>query len=490
MRKRVIAAAVAAAAAGGIAVALVWSRRSARRWERAERIVQELREGCHTPVTRLWEVADAMASEMRAGLSSDGGSSLRMLVTPLESLPTGNEEGLFYGLEINQTTIRMLCVQLGGMDARVIKKHLAEVPVPSNLMVGTSEDLYDFIAAELSKFISAEELSYNIQDRRPKEIGVTFSFPVIQNLASNGTIIEWTNGFSIKETGEKDAAAEINKALEKHGVDMHVSFLVNDTVGAFGGARYCSSDTMAAVTLGMGTNAAYMEPLHAIPKWQGPHPMQGVMIINMEWGNFQSSHFPITEFDVQIDAESPKPGGKVFEKLISGMYLGDIVRRVLLKMAEETALFGDTVPLKLRIPFVLRTPDVASMHQDLSQDLSLVGEKLEECLGIPNTTVRMRQLVVEVCDIVAKRGARLAGAAIVGILKKLKRDGTDKKSVVMVEGALYEHYRLFRAYLHDGVKMMLHGRNLDNVIIEHSGDGCVIGAALLAASKSGHATNS
>lgn len=102
----------------------------------------------------------------------------------------------------------------------------------------------------------------------------------------------------------------------------------------------------------------------------------------------------------------------------------------------------------------------------------------------------MRELVVEVCDIVAKRGARLAGAAIVGILKKLERDGTDKKSVVMVEGELYEHYRLFKSYLHDGVKMMLHGRNLDNVIIEHLGDGSVTGAALLAASNSRHIRNS
>lgn len=33
----------------------------------------------------------------------------------------------------------MLCVQLGGRDACVIKKGLAEIPVPSNLMVGTSK---------------------------------------------------------------------------------------------------------------------------------------------------------------------------------------------------------------------------------------------------------------------------------------------------------------------------------------------------------------
>lgn len=45
---------------------------------------------------------------------------------------------------------------------------------------------------------------------------------------------------------------------------------------------------------------------------------------------------------------------QIFEKLISGMYLGEVVRRVLCRMAEEAAFFGDTVPPKLKIPFILR----------------------------------------------------------------------------------------------------------------------------------------
>lgn len=36
------------------------------------------------------------------------------------------------------------------------------------------------------------------------------------------------------------------------------------------------------------------------------------------------------------------------------MYLGEILRRVLLKMADEAAFFGDSVPPKLRIPFIIR----------------------------------------------------------------------------------------------------------------------------------------
>ena len=45
---------------------------------------------------------------------------------------------------------------------------------------------------------------------------------------------------------------------------------------------------------------------------------------------------------------------QIFEKLVSGMYLGEILRRVLLRMAEEAAFFGATVPPKLKIPFILR----------------------------------------------------------------------------------------------------------------------------------------
>jgi hexokinase len=39
--------------------------------------------------------------------------------------------------------------------------------------------------------------------------------------------------------------------------------------------------------------------------------------------------------------------------MISGMYLGDIVRRVILRMSQESDIFG-TVPSRLSMPFILR----------------------------------------------------------------------------------------------------------------------------------------
>lgn len=90
MRKEVVVAATVAAATG-LAIGAVWYRRSAKRWKRVRAILRDFREDCDTPTSKLWDLADAMAAEMTAGLASDlnGISTLRMLASPIDSFPTG-----------------------------------------------------------------------------------------------------------------------------------------------------------------------------------------------------------------------------------------------------------------------------------------------------------------------------------------------------------------------------------------------------------------
>ncbi|GKU98740.1 hypothetical protein SLEP1_g11697 [Rubroshorea leprosula] len=169
---------------------------------------------------------------------------------------------------------------------------------------------------------------------------------------------------------------------------------VDDTIGDLAGGRYYSRDCVAAVSLGMGTNATYVDTPHSVPGWQ--------------W------HGPL-----------PKSGETIFVRLVLGMYLGEIVRRVLLKMAQETALFGDSVPPNLMIPYQLR-------H----------------------------------CGHYEEAG---------------KNKG--HRSVVTVGGGLYEHYRVFRNDLHSSVWEMLGNQLSENVIIEHSHGGSGAGALFLATSQ-------
>jgi hexokinase len=87
-----------------------------------------------------------------------------------------------------------------------------------------------------------------------------------------------------------------------------------------------------------------------------------------------------------------------------------------------------------------------------------------------------------------KRGGRLAGAGIVGILQKMEEDSKGlifgKRTVVAMDGGLYEHYPQYRGYLQDAVTEVLGLEKSKNVVIEHSKDGSGIGAALLAAANS------
>ncbi|KAF8393454.1 hypothetical protein HHK36_021698 [Tetracentron sinense] len=526
MGKVAVGAAVICAATVCAAAALIVRHRmrSSGCWARAMAILREFEEKCGTPIGKLRQVADAMTVEMHAGLASEGGSKLKMLISYVDNLPTGDEKGLFYALDLGGTNFRVLRVQLGGKVGHVLKQEFVEVSIPPHLMVGTSDALFDFIAAELAKFVSTEGQGFHLSPGRQRELGFTFSFPVNQLSIASGTLMKWTKGFSIDDTIGKDVVAELTKAMERQGLDMRVAALVNDTIGTLAGGIYYDNDVIAAVILGTGTNAAYVERAHAIPKWHGLLPKSGEMVINMEWGNFRSSHLPLTDYDHALDAESLNPGEQIFEKIISGMYLGDIVRRVLCRMAEEAAFFGDTIPPKLKVPFILsfilkyqwdaavaltvgdnmsglsmqdgwalisnsRTPDMSAMHHDTSFDLRVVGKKLKDILGISNTSLKTRKVVVELCDIVATRGARLSAAGILGILKKLGRDtvkeGEKQRTVIAMDGGLFEHYTEFRMCLESTLKEELLGEEVsESIVIMLSNDGSGIGAALLAASHS------
>ncbi|XP_066363658.1 hexokinase-5-like [Miscanthus floridulus] len=496
----VVGTAVVVCAAVGVAVVLARRRRKrdadflgsaeAERKRRAAAVVEEVESSLATPTALLRSIADAMVTEMERGLRGDIHAQLKMLISYVDNLPTGDEHGLFYALDLGGTNFRVLRVQLGGREKRVVKQQYEEVSIPPHLMVGTSMELFDFIAAALAKFVDTEGEDFHLPEGRQRELGFTFSFPVNQTSISSGTLIKWTKGFSINGTVGEDVVSELSRAMERQGLDMKVTALVNDTVGTLAGGRYMDNDVVAAVILGTGTNAAYVEHANAIPKWTGLLPKSGNMVINTEWGSFKSDKLPLSEYDKAMDFESLNPGEQIYEKMISGMYLGEIVRRILLKLAHEASLFGDVVPPKLEQPFILRTPDMSAMHHDSSHDLKTLGAKLKDIVGVADTSLEVRYITRHICDLVAERGARLAAAGIYSILKKIGRDkvpnsgGKMPRTVVALDGGLYEHYKKFSSCVEATLTDLLGEEASSSVVAKLANDGSGIGAALLAASHS------
>ncbi|KAI3882873.1 hypothetical protein MKX03_010821 [Papaver bracteatum] len=413
-------------------------------------ILENLQTDCATPLNVIRNIADSMITQMKDGLDH-GGSNLQMLLSYVNSLPTGQEKGLFYALDLGGTNFRVLRVQLDGEGNVVVEKKSWEIP--EDRRTGTQEGLFGFIASGVAVFIVEEFEKYKIPLDTKREIGFTFSFPINQTSINEGTLIEWTKGFNISDTIGKDVVACLKEAMAVKKLDMF-------SVTAL------DSDVKVAVILGTGTNACYIERMDAIPKInrQGD---QISHIINTEWGAFADQGvLPLTEFDQHLSTDSDE--GRIYEKMISGKYLGVVVSKVLLKMAESENLFGKEYT----------APDLNDMQSDSSGELETVGLILDERLEV-ETSLDIRRTVVNVIDTIVKRAARLAGAGIVAILKKMEQDTPgliyEKRTVVAIDGRLYEQYQQYQLYLNEVVAELIG----PFVVIKQFPDASGVGAALL-----------
>ena len=66
------------------------------------------------------------------------------------------------------------------------------------------------------------------------------------------------------------------------------------------------------------------------------------MVINTEWGAFGENgelDFVRTKWDVNVDENSVNPGKQIFEKMISGMYMGELIRQVLVDLMKDDLIF-------------------------------------------------------------------------------------------------------------------------------------------------------
>ena len=168
-----------------------------------------------------------------------------------------------------------------------------------------------------------------------KEIiaGLTFSYPMIKTAANAGKIADVTKWLSgATELIGQDPVKLLTEAFQRQKVhNVRITALINDTEGTLlrGGDL--------GLIVGTGTNLAAAMPRARIAKL-GPVAASepAVMIVNMESGNFdmgaladQTNTSAVrTVYDRALDDRSPNPGKQRFEKMVSGMYLPQIVEEI------------------------------------------------------------------------------------------------------------------------------------------------------------------
>ncbi|ODV80003.1 uncharacterized protein CANTADRAFT_50272 [Suhomyces tanzawaensis NRRL Y-17324] len=426
----------------------------------------------------LKKITEHFITELEKGLSKEGGN-IPMLPGWVLDFPTGKEKGDYLAIDLGGTNLRVVLVKLGGN--RDFDTTQSKFALPSYMRTATLDQLWDFIAKSLKSFLD-EFFPDGVSS--PLPLGFTFSYPAFQNSINEGVLKAWTKGFDIDGVEGHDVVPMLQAAIEKYDLPIKVVALINDTTGTLVASMYTDSDAKMGLIFGTGCNGAYYDVVKDVPKLEGLVPddisPDSPMAINCEYGAFDNEHvaLPRTKYDITIDEESPRPGQQAFEKMISGYYLGEILRLILLELAEEKKLiFKDQDLSKLKELFILDTSFPAKIEEDPFENLSDVQELFQTVLGI-QTTVPERKIVRRFAELIGERSARLSICGIAAICKK--RGYTSANCAA--DGSVVNKYPGFKERAAKGLRDIFEWETEEDPIkIVAAEDGSGAGAAIIAA---------
>ncbi|KAL5411854.1 hypothetical protein PMIN06_000056 [Paraphaeosphaeria minitans] len=346
-------------------------------------------------------------------------------------VPDGSEKGTFLAVDLGGTNCRICLVDLLGNSTYNVTQ--TKQTVPEHLRINPRyQPLFSFIANALREFLDQHELRHQIDcPTGPKRIplGFTFSFTCEQTSISKGTLIQWDKGWDIPEALGKDPCAMLQESIDEMDLPVLVSALANDSVGTLLSRAYTSQDqgsTLAGVIIGTGTNAAYLERscnVRRLPNTE-TKPMHDTIVLNTEWGCFDDDLkvLPITPYDRELDASSINPGQQQLEKRVSGMYLGELMRLVILH-CHERGVFNMVLDVDspCNCQYGIDSSFLSLIARDRTTESWDATKDIERVLSARGVTPDDARILTQLADSIARRSARLAGSALGAIIIQSER---------------------------------------------------------------------
>mgnify|MGYP002242870819 FL=1 len=175
-------------------------------------------------------------------------------------------------------------------------------------------------------FKELADLIVEIKREEEMPIGYCFSYPTESIPGGDARLLRWTKGVDIREmVGQFVGKPLLDYLNEKNKIRFTGVKVLNDTIASlFAGLTDKSYDAYIGLIVGTGTNMATFIPSDKITKLDPECHVQGLIPVNLESGNFYPPF--LTAVDDTVDATSDSLGKQRFEKAVSGMYLGDILK--------------------------------------------------------------------------------------------------------------------------------------------------------------------
>ncbi|KAI1285942.1 Hexokinase type 2 [Halotydeus destructor] len=422
----------------------------------------------------LEKVMSTLLNEFNVGLGRDShaNSTVKMFPTFVRDVPTAREEGKFLSLDLGGTNFRVLLINI---KQGYFKMEHETFATSQEIMLGSGEQLFDHIADCLASFMEKHNLKH-----LKLPLGFTFSFPCQQVGLTEALLVNWTKGFKCSGVEGSDVVRLLREAIKRRkDIEIDVMAVLNDTTGCLMSCAWKNRQCRIGVIVGTGTNACYMEHLErvqTVDETITPGIRQR-MIVNTEWGAFGDNgvlDFMRTDFDKEVDTNSLNAGKQLFEKMISGMYMGELVRCILSHFHKSGLLFSGHENTRVHERHVIDTSFVSMVESDKKGEYTQTKAALLK-MDVANPSNEDCEHVKLVCSRVSTRAAHLVSAAIATILNKIQRPHT----TVGVDGSVYRYHPLFHDLMERKISELIHPEYKFDLMLSEDGSGR--GAALVAA---------
>ncbi|RHZ60255.1 hypothetical protein CDV55_104350 [Aspergillus turcosus] len=422
----------------------------------------------------LYRLARRFSSTYRhLALNSDQ----QFLPTPVTRLPTGLETGRYLAIDVGGSNLRVAFIELLGEAAdsdirstdasersrdtlrkaqrQRVKRTLEKAwPIQEHLKMDKAEDLFAWIGDCIAEVVADSLTSDVTKGQIPQELdmGITFSFPIMQESLAEATLMPMGKGFAItsdlnlrnillngyeKHTRRPDEDEPSSKRRKLFALPkLKIAAITNDAVATLVSLAYSvkslpNSRVAMGIIVGTGCNATIPMKLESLHESKAKHvkskdPEAKETIVNTEW-TISGAAPPlkelniITKWDEELDKACARPGFQPFEYMTGGRYIGELIRLILFDyLTNIVGVEKKQLPATLVQEYALTTTYVSDHVARPRRDEDLAAE-LNQSLPPPESSEWCWDALSagafrKIARVVQSRSAGLVAAAVVGLL--------------------------------------------------------------------------
>ncbi|MDR0799337.1 MAG: hexokinase [Dysgonamonadaceae bacterium] len=339
---------------------------------------------------QLEEIAKDLQRKIAVGLQTD---DTEIACLPTYVNPGKDFEGKVLALDWGGTNFRAAIVEFKKGAKPVTLENLKK-PLSCVETKGFSrEDLFNAMASHIAQLKHL--------DKSVTHIGYCFSYPAASTtkveanaetkteaeVEGGAILLRWTKEIWIPEMLKKPVGKPLMEYLNQYeGIKEKTQFksikVVNDTIAClFAGLAQPGYDTYIGLIVGTGTNMAALIHKDQIPKLDRHYHSGDLIPVNLESGNLVPTPDPnhageyLTVVDQRVDENSDQPKKQLFEKAISGGYLGKIFENAF-PGAIESKFDGEKLTNLMNYPMIYKEEYTAVARAIYVRSAQLVAASL------------------------------------------------------------------------------------------------------------------